>query len=109
MRAPPEGNSASTVEPMDYGDASQQVLDAFACMGSLSAYLYADPAVHVAGVVHAWVGQILLKCNEIKRFLYKKRRERAGSPPAAAPDAAATNRRCHGTAKGSVRAITSSF
>ena len=39
----------------------------------------------------------------------KKRRERAGAPPAAAADAAATNRRCHGTAKGPVRAVTSSF
>ena len=59
--------------------------------------------------MHAWVGQNLLKCNELRPILRDRGRFGAGASSAAAADAAATNRRCYGTDRGPVRAITSSF
>jgi hypothetical protein len=60
-------------------------------------------------VVHAWVAQKLLECNEIKSFLVNRGAMAAGDRFAAAVCAAVQIRRCQSTASRPVRALTASF
>ena len=68
-----------------------------------------QPAPQAQGVVHAWVAQKLLECNEIKSFVVNRGAMAARDRFAAAVRAAVQIRRCQSTASRPVRALTASF